>query len=302
MEAREPSFTAIIAGMSRAAHLYVDDEPKILRDELALGLSGHEDKAGLLAALEKVFAVAAEKTSPEFASNFYQSYRAFAVMLHLYTEDELEKALARGVSQYVILGAGLDSFAYRRPDLEGRLRVFEVDHPASQEWKKARLKALHIKLPRNLTFVPVDFEKQALMNELEIHGYRKEATAFISWLGVTQYLTEAAVFQTLRDVSSAAPGSEIVFEYVLDESLLVDGDRLFITGGRQQPEPWISFFDPQDLAERVRQTGFKEVADFGPDEANRLYFAGRSDELSVSVLDNLTSSTLRIAHLMKAMV
>jgi methyltransferase (TIGR00027 family) len=119
-------------------------------------------------------------------------------MRQRYTEDELDKALARGVGQYVILGAGLDSFIYRRPDLAAGLRVFEVDHPATQQWKRARLRELHLNLPSNLTFIPLDFEQQTLADGLRAGGHQPELPTFFSWLGVTQYLTEEAVFETLR--------------------------------------------------------------------------------------------------------
>ena len=126
-------------------------------------------------------------------------------MRQRYTEDELDKAVERGVAQYVILGAGLDSFAYRRPDLAGVVRVFEVDHPATQQWKRARVQALALPPPNNLTFVPIDFEQQALADELRAGGHRSELPTFVSWLGVTMYLTEEAVFETLRYVASLEP-------------------------------------------------------------------------------------------------
>ncbi len=215
----------------------------------------------------------------------------------------MEKALERGISQYVILGAGLDSFAYRRRDLEDRLNVFEVDLPAMQRWKKARLQELNIFLPRNLAFVPVDFEKHNMIEELITAGYRPEIPVFFSWLGVTHFLTESAVFQTLREVASTAPGSEIVFEYVLQESLLGNGDRQITATLKANPsEPWLSFFNPVELAERVKETGYSEVWDFGQEEANELYFKGRTDVLSPTVLDRLSVNTFRSAHLMEARV
>jgi methyltransferase (TIGR00027 family) len=210
------------------------------------------NEADLRSALGRFYSDMALHSTPEAARNFSVSYRAAAVVWHRYTEDELGKALEHGVSQYVIMGAGLDSFAYRRRDLGNKLQVFEIDHPASQEWKKEKLGALGVTLPQNLSFVPVDFEKQTLMQELASHGYRKDLPAFFSWLGVTQYLTEKAVFQTLHEVASASVGSEIILEYVLPERLLEAGDRQIVAGGRSQPsEPWITTFSPDDLAERL---------------------------------------------------
>ena len=303
MEEGQPSRTAVIAALNRAAHLILDDEPKILRDNFALGFSGIQNEVELRAALEVLHTQIRQNSTPEFAQAFMQSYRGFAVVRHRYTEDELDKTLESGISQYVILGAGLDSFAYRRRDLEDKLSVFEVDLPATQQWKKARLQELNISLPHNLTFVPVDFEKQNLTEELLAVGYRSEIPAFFSWLGVTQYLTEAAVFQTLREVASTTPGSEIIFEYVLPESLLDNEDRQFVAGGKTNPdEPWLSMFDPVELAERVKETGYSEVWDFGPEEANANYFSGRTDQLSPTALDGLPLNLFRIAHLMKARI
>lgn len=303
MEAKEPSGSAIIAAITRAAHLFIDDEPKIFHDDFALGFSGIQDETALKSTLDMFYSGMARQTSPEYASSFYISYRAFALIRHRYTEDKLEKATERGVSQYVILGAGLDSFAYRRRDMKDRLRVFEVDHPSSQEWKKRKLEELKIPVPGNLTFVPVDFEQQNLMDELYHHDFKKGSPTFFSWLGVTQYLTEEAIFQTLKDVASTAPGSEIILEYVLSESLLEGEDQQIVAGGRNLPtEPWLSTFSPNDLTERLKNTGFTDIEDFGPEEAKMLYFTGRNDDLSSISLDRLSVSVLRTAHLMKARV
>jgi methyltransferase (TIGR00027 family) len=293
MEEGKPSRSAIFAAMTRAA------------DNFALRFSGVQDETSLLPSLNAIHAMMERGTSRDFARAFSQSYRAFAVVRHRYTEDELGKALERGVSQYVILGAGLDSFAYRRRDLKDKLRVYEVDFPATQQWKKARLHELNISLSNNLTFVPVDFEKQILMNELLVCGYQKDTPAFFSWLGVTQYLTEKAVFQTLDQIASAAPGSEIVFEYILPESLLNKEEKRVVARGKARPksdEPWISQFAPAVLAQRLQEMGFTYMSDFGQEEANALYLGNRTDELSTSALEKLSFSMLRLGHFMKAKV
>jgi methyltransferase (TIGR00027 family) len=216
---------------------------------------------------------------------------ALLVMRQRYTEDELGKALAQGVAQYVILGAGLDSFAYRRPDLVGVLRVFEVDHPATQRWKRARLQALHLELPSHLTFIPVDFEQHTLADGLRAGGHRPERPAFVSWLGVTMYLTEEAVFETLRSVASFAPGSEVVFHYSLPASRSDDeGRRLsaaYQAAAAARGEPWFSLFDPTRLTTRVQALGFSQVWDLGPEEANARYFAGCTDGLRVPPTEHL---------------
>jgi methyltransferase (TIGR00027 family) len=209
MEEGRPSSTARGAAMLRAAHLLLDDEPKILKDDFALNFSGVENETALRAALERMQANFAQHANPEFAHSLLRHLRASVAMRSRYTEDELGKAIARGVRQYVILGAGLDSFAYRRRDLVEVLRVFEVDHPATQQWKRTRLRELQIELPPNLTFIPINFEQQTLTEALRAGGYRPEEPAFFSWLGVIGYLTEEATFKTLREVVAAAPGSEM---------------------------------------------------------------------------------------------
>jgi methyltransferase (TIGR00027 family) len=282
--------------MLRAAHLLLDDEPKILRDDFASNFSGVENEAALRAALDTMRANFAQRANPELVHSLLQHLRASVTMRSRYTEDELSKAIARGVRQYVILGAGLDSFAYRRRDLAEVLRVFEVDHPATQQWKRARLRELQIELPPNLTFISINFEQQTLTEALQAGGYRPEEPVFFSWLGVIGYLTEEATFKTLREVVAAAPGSEIVFGYGVQESLLDEECRqmraLVKAGVAAQGEPILSLFEPTSLAARVKELGFAQVWDFGPEEANAQYFADRVDRLRVANLN----------HLMKARV
>jgi methyltransferase (TIGR00027 family) len=297
MEGRRPSGTAMMAAIGRAAHLLLDDDPKILRDDLALRFSGAENEGALRAALETQLTEPSGRTRPDFAQAVFKFYRAFVTMRNRYAEDELSKAIHRGVTQYVILGAGLDSFAYRRRDLAGVLHIFEVDHPATQQWKRARLREFNIALPDNLTFLPVDFERQRLGEVLRAGRYQIQALTFFSWLGVTQYLTEKAIFGTLQEVASSAPGSEVVFEYSLPESLLDEENRQMLATFKAMTaargEPWLSLFEPARLAARLKELGFAQVWDFGPEEANARYFAGRTDGLGLRVTTT---------HLMKARV
>ena len=301
MEEKIPGGSATFAAMARAAHLILDDEPKILRDTLALKFSGMPDAAALVISFNKFIGNLGLRTGPEFANEFKRSYRAAVVVRQRYTEDQLIKAIERGVSQYVILGAGLDSFAYRSQELESRLRVFEVDLPGSQLWKKNRLKALNIELPHNLTFVPVDFEKQNLLDELRRTGCRLDIPIFFSWLAVTHFLSEDSIFQTLRDLASTPTGSEIVFSYILVDSLLEKGAQQVVAMGKKSPEPWISQFDPVILAKQLKGMGFAEVRDFTLKDAFNIYLSGRSDELSPRSL-GLQASVMGAEHLMKAKV
>jgi methyltransferase (TIGR00027 family) len=296
MQEGKPSRTAIAAASMRAAHLLLDDEPKILRDTLALALSGVGDAAALRTTMDRIQTEIAQQTTPAFAQSFLRLGRGLAVWRSRYVEDALEQALQRGITQHVILGAGLDSFAYRRPESTEIMRVFEVDHPTTQHWKRTRLHAVGVEIPPTVTFVPLDFEQQTLQDGLRAGEYRLEEPAVFSWLGVTPYLTEDAIFRTLREVAALAAGTEIIFEYEVPEALLdAEGQHLeaatraFATA---RGEPWFSVFDPSHLQAHVQALGFVVVEDIGPEEAHARYFAARRDGLG----------SLPFAHLMNAQV
>jgi methyltransferase (TIGR00027 family) len=161
VEEAKPSATALLCAMLRAAHLLWDQPPQIFEDTLALQLSGCESEAALKAQMDQLDAEVARTTNPDFALTLRRSMTAQLVTRGRYLEDEVDQAVRRGVSQYVILGAGLDSFAYRRPELAKVLHIFEVDHPATQAWKRTRLRAAGVELPANLSLVPVDFERES---------------------------------------------------------------------------------------------------------------------------------------------
>jgi methyltransferase (TIGR00027 family) len=274
-----------MAAIQRAEHLLWDDDPKIFQDPLALDLSGIASAGALQARFEAFQAERSHQTMPEVSERSYKCARAGIVVRQRYAEDALDEAVERGVRQYVILGAGLDSFAYRRPDLAALVRVFEVDHPATQQWKRARLRDIHVTLPSHVTFIPLDFEHHHLADGLHAGGHQPDLPTFFSWLGVTHYLTEEAVFTTLRYVASLAAGSEIVFSYFMPEELCNDEDRPMLTLWRArrsaQGESVLSLFEPSDLAARLRALGFTQVWDIGPDEAGARYCAGRTDGLRV---------------------
>ena len=302
MDEGKPSRTAIMAAINRAAHLFLDGEPKIVRDELALGLSGMSNEEEILALFRKVESEISQKFGSEIGRALWSGFRGLVVVRNRYTEDKLETAIRNGVSQYVILGAGLDSFAYRRPDLKNVLNVFEVDYPSTQQWKKRRIQELGVSFPTNLTFIPLDLEKHTLSEVLRIGGYRADLPAFFSLLGVTQYLTETAVFEILQEVVRGEPGTEIVFEYVLIDSLLTEKNKKIVDMHKRNSaasgEPWLSQFDPGDLADRVKQLGFQSLSDFGPGEAKTAYFTGRTDLLA----EQRGYEVFEFVHLMKAQV
>ena len=290
MEEGKPSATALIIAMFRAAQFLWDQPPKIFEDTLALQFSGCESEAALKEQMEHLDAELARATNPDFALTLRRSMTAGFVARGRYLEDEVDQAVRRGVSQYVILGAGLDSFAYRRPDLAKVLHIFEVDHPATQAWKRTRLRAADVELPAILSLVPVDFEKESLIDNLRRSGYRADSIGLFSWLGVTMYLSTDAIFGTLRAVAALAPGTEIIFEYFVPKDLLDENTQRMLatamTATQARGEAVQSFFEPARLAEQVRKIGFAEVSDFAADEATARYFKDRTDGLRHPALNH----------------
>ena len=238
------------AAAARAAHLLVDSEPRIFADSLAALLLG--DLAETFIGYHRQYS-----DHPLLAGT-----RAQATCRSRFTEDQLAVAAARGTAQYVILGAGLDSFACRS-ELAGRLRVFEVDHPATQQRKRALLAAAGLAEPPTLTWVPVDFEKDELIASLTAAGLDPAAPAFVSWLGVTMYLTGEAIGATLASLSRLAPGSELVADYMLTADLRdADGTAyvdLVMPDSERRGEPWLSFFTPEQMTGLLTRHGFTGV-------------------------------------------
>ena len=253
---------------ARALHRE-EPPPWVLDDHLALGLAGDEGVS------------IAGRLRDELSAEDLLTFSRWMCVRARLTEDVVERAVAAGTRQYAILGAGLDSFAYRRPDLLVRLRVFEVDHPASQAWKRERLAELGVSLPANLVFAPIDFETQSLRAGLLAAGFDFAASAVFSWIGVTMYLTLAAIEATLATVAACPPDSRIVLTYnpppsALQDQRLAMHSRMSRLAGEMR-EPWISFFTPAEAEALLRRCGFRKIDHFGPAEAIRTYFAGRTD-------------------------
>lgn len=268
MQEGTPSRTALAVAMRRAAH-QIYDVPRIFEDPVALPIlmaNYAAEFATRLARPETIFSVV---------------LRAFVVARSRYAEDMLASAVAHGVRQYVLLGAGLDTFAYRNP--HPGLRVFEVDHPATQGWKRQLLHAAEIAQPGNASFVPVDFEKQSLAGELASAGFERDAPAFFAWLGVVPYLTEEAFAATLEFVAQQKSGSGVVYDYTLPPSALPEAERPFFDrfaeAVARAGEPFRLFLTPEGMRERLR--AFRKVEDLGSDEITARYFAGRPDGLRV---------------------
>jgi methyltransferase (TIGR00027 family) len=256
----KPSRTALSVAKRRATHQLVD-RPLVFEDPLAVRIVG---TTGLL-----------EGTSTRRSAGF----RAFMAARSRYAEDRLAAAYARGVRQMVILGAGLDTFGYRNPWPD--LRVFEVDHPATQAWKQEVLADAGIEVPASLSYVAIDFDHQALA----VPGLKADEPAFFSWLGVTPYLTEEAFETTVRFVTGLPAGSEVVFDYVILPALMNPRQRAVLEGLSQKVagtgEPFRLFFDPAELHVQLRDFGFLEIEDLDSRTIDERYFAGRADGLGV---------------------
>jgi methyltransferase (TIGR00027 family) len=267
MTGGQPSTTADRAALLRAAH-HLLDVPPILADALAIRL------------IDPAARAAFEADPSALQTPLLRALRCAVAIRSRWAEDRLGEALARGVRQYVILGAGLDSFAYRNPFPPSVLHVYEVDHPSTQARKRERLRAAGIAMPAALTFVPIDFERESIEAALAAHGFAAKTPAFVSWLGVTVYLRRDAVMRTLAWAASLAAGSEIVFSY--DAPRPGRGSAAWSALAARAAavgEPWITVFEPDALARDVRGLGFAEVVDFGPDEAWARYCRDRPDGL-----------------------
>jgi methyltransferase (TIGR00027 family) len=252
--------------MRRAAHQLLD-QPCVLQDPVAIPLLGPH------------FGVDREREMSPMA----RAFRAFMVARSRYAEDRLSEGIARGVTQYVVLGAGLDTFAYRNPF--PALRVFEVDFPSTQEYKRGLLAQAGIGEPGNVCFVPLDFEKKELAQGLAEAGFHASASAFFGWLGVVPYLSGEAFRSTLGTIGRLAGGSGVCFDYALSpETLKPERRRVFDALAARVAavgEPFRLFFTPNQLELEFLQAGFARIENADSKQLNALYFAGRTDGLAL---------------------
>jgi methyltransferase (TIGR00027 family) len=268
--------------MLRAAHQLVDGEPRILVDAPIVQMVGTQ-------AVEQIRAYASELQSPGS-----RGLRAHLVLRSRFAEDQLAAAVERGVRQLVILGAGLDTFAYRQPAWAHDLRIVEVDQPATQAAKRERLAGAAIEIPTNVTLAPVDFEATPLRQVLETNGLDLASPVFFSWLGVTMYLTESAVDAVLRTVAGLARGSEIVFTFsqppAADDEPADGYTPLLAEAAAAMGEPWLTYFDVPVLDAKLRGLGFSNVEFLTQEAAHGRYFAGRTDGLFVPKRTSIVSA------------
>jgi len=271
VEGNQASRTAERVAERRAVHQLID-HPVVFRDPLAFDVLQPDVAARIRAAPHGY------DRSP-----IATPLRAFLAVRSRFAEDTLRTAIDRGVSQYVLIGAGFDTFAYRNPCPD--VRVLEIDHPATQAEKKRRLAAAGIEPPDNVSLFPVDLSVSSLGDALASSGFDPRKPAVFAWLGVIPYLELSAIETTLRYVASLPAGTEIVFDYGIPRrSLNFIGRLVFDRMANRVAaigEPWKTFFTPDELHRLLTNVGFRTVEDLGANEINARYFAGRSDRLRV---------------------
>jgi len=261
MEEGKPSQTALMVAMLRARHFLHEPEPKILRDSLAGLLSGAPEAAQVAGYLDAIHKAFTGLSNADTASRFVSQLEHSVCIRARLVEEELAQAKARGATQFVVLGAGLDSTAYRQTDLLRDMQVFEVDHPDSQAWKKDCLENGGVSLPDNVTFVPFNFENTTLDAALSAGGVDRSQVTVFSWLGVQMYLTDEAVKGTLAVLAGFALGSALIMDFVSpsyetatsEQKSSVDDLRNIVSGMR---EPFLSQYSVDDLAARFKDAGF----------------------------------------------
>jgi methyltransferase (TIGR00027 family) len=268
MEQAIASRTALSVALRRAAH-QLHDLPIVFNDPVAVPILGADYEEQL------------RRTPLRPDRPFSTALRAFLVARSRYAEDSLKRAVENGAKQYVLLGAGLDTFAYRNP--YPQLRVFEVDHPATQQWKRQLLQRNLIAIPENLSYTPVDFECHSLAEQLRDAGFDRAAPAFFAWLGVVPYLTGEAFRATLSFIADQPAGSGLVLDYSQPREVLPLLERLahdsLASRVEKAGEPFRLFFTPAAMA--VEFSRFHALEDLGAVEINARYFAGRTDQLAI---------------------
>jgi methyltransferase (TIGR00027 family) len=277
-----PDQTAVRVALWRALHVELDPPPHVLEDEIGLRLAAPDE---------------GWRARPDMDPQGTSSFRASIVARARFVEDAVADAAARGVRQYVLLGAGLDTFAQRRPELASRFQLFEVDRPEPQEWKRQRLMALGLGVPEWLRLVPVDFEAgSSWWDQLAAAGFDAHAPAIVASTGVSMYLSKEAIAATLRTIAQLPASSTLVMSYMLPLDL-IDGEERRLRefaerGARASGTPFISFFTPSQMTAVAEEAGLARCRCVSGDELAQRYFAGRADGLRPPKSEELLVTTV----------
>ncbi|MBV8328591.1 SAM-dependent methyltransferase [Chryseobacterium sp.] len=262
----QPDNTAIRTALWRALHIQADALPHILEDETGLQLINPQE---------------GWQERPDM--KYTKRLRASIVGRSRFIEDTIIRENKKGTQQYIILGAGLDTFAQRRHDTTPQLQIFEIDQPETLVWKQKRLSEIGWNLPENLHFVPVDFEVSSWWNEVLKAGFDNSRPAVIACTGVTLYLTREAIISTLQHIVGLAPGSKLAIAFYLPIQLLDEEDQpmqeIAEKGALGAGTPFISFFTPQEVLEIAQDIGFKNAEIISTPDIKHLYFSHRTDGL-----------------------
>lgn len=269
MSETRPDHTAVRVALWRALHVRADPPPHVLDDEIGLRLADPGDDW---------------RTRGDMTMPGVEGIRASIVARARFVEDLVAERADAGAEQYVILGAGLDTFAQRRPELASRLRVFEVDQPGTQAWKRRRLTELGYDLPPWLVFAPVDFETGDSWRErLAGAGFDPAKPTVVASTGVSMYLTDEANTATLRDIATLAPGSVYATTFLLPLDMLDEEQRRIqefsMRNAAASGTPFLSLYAPDRLRQAALDAGFRTAAHVSPDDLAARYFAGREDDL-----------------------
>ena len=290
----QPSHTALLCGIARARHQVLDGG-EIFRDPLAFDILGPEQAARVHAELQGN----GPRSRRKDAGSFSQAMRGALVVRSRIAEDTLRDAVADGATQYVLLGAGLDTFALRNQWPQGLQRVFEVDHPATQAWKQGLASEAGLTMPSGAAYVPVDFERQDFMAQLAAHGYQREQRTVFAWLGVTMYLPPSAVEATLAGIGAhAAPGSVLVFDYVRRPTPAQWGRKLMMAWMarrfRRMGEPWRCTPSDAELHAMLARHGMGPAEVITPAVVRSTLLAHRRATLWGRALSGLLGGIVRV--------
>lgn len=262
----EPDNTAVRTALWRALHLQTDAKPFILEDEVGLKLVAPDE---------------GWQQRPDMHPEFTKRLRASILARARFIEDLIIEQSGKGITQYVILGAGLDTFAQRRPDIAAKLQVFEIDQPDTQTWKQERLIETGFGLPKWLHFVSVDFEISSWWEQLLNAGFDQNKPAVIVCTGVSLYLTKDAITSTLRQLTALAPGSTLAMTFYLPIDLLDEVDKplqlIAEKGAKEAGTPFISFFNPDEILALANKAGFKQAKTVSTKNLEKTYFSNRTD-------------------------
>ncbi|AHF14733.1 class I SAM-dependent methyltransferase [Niabella soli] len=264
----KPDNTAVRTALWRALHTEADAPPSIITDTIGLELIAPDE---------------GWRQRPDMHVEFTRRLRASMAARARFIEDLILEEARRGIGQYVILGAGLDTFAQRRPEIASGLQLYEIDQPGTQTWKKQRLQELGYGLPDWLHFVSVDFEKTSWWEALQQAGFEPRKPAVVASTGVTLYLTREAIRDTLRQLATLAPGSIVAMTFYLPINLMDATDQplqeIAEKGAREAGTPFVSFFAPEQVLQLAVAAGFKEQKVVETKDLKQLYFANRADGL-----------------------